>query len=70
MDRMKDRFCLWLSWKLPKRLVKWCAVRVGAHATTGEYGHSIVPEVTFMDALERWVKPGLPPAEANSLKIV
>jgi len=25
-----------------------------AHATTGEYGSTVVPELTAMDALKRW----------------
>lgn len=43
-----------IAWRLPRRLVYWCAIRLGAHATQGEYGHQIVPELKFMDALERW----------------
>jgi hypothetical protein len=32
----------------------WCYVRVGAHATTGRYGDTVVPELSMMDALQRW----------------
>lgn len=39
---------------LPKRIVMWAAVRVGAHATTGEYSNQVVPELYFVDALKRW----------------
>lgn len=55
MEKM-DKFLLWLAHKLPRRLVMWCAVRVGAYATTGKYDTTIVPELTFMDALQRWDK--------------
>lgn len=63
---MKDKLCLWLARRLPRRLVMWCAVLVGAHATSGEYSWQIVPELTFMDALKRWdsrtpVLPWTPP---------
>jgi hypothetical protein len=51
---MKDKFLMWLAFNLPKRLVMWCAVRVGAHATTGQYSETVVPQITFMDALGRW----------------
>ncbi len=51
---MWDRFCMWLAWKLPRRLVKWCALRLMANATTGDHGHHIVSEVTILDALDRW----------------
>lgn len=54
----RERFTEWLAikiaWSLPKRLVMWCAFRVGAHATTGRYGATVVPELTFMDAIDRW----------------
>ncbi len=52
--RIGDKLAMFIAWRLPKRLVMWCAVRVGAHATTGEYGSQIVPELTVMDALQRW----------------
>ena len=47
---------MWLAWKLPKRLVMWAAVRVGAHATQGKYENQVVPDLTFLDALKRWDK--------------
>lgn len=49
-----DAFWMWLAWRLPKPLVKWATVRLGAHATTGAYGHEVVPELRFMEALRRW----------------
>ncbi len=45
---------IFIAWMLPKELVKWCAVRLFAHATVGEYKNTIVPELTAMDALKRW----------------
>lgn len=50
----RDKFAMWLAWKLPRRLVYWCAIRVNAAASQGGYGHEIVPEITMMDALDRW----------------
>lgn len=41
-------------WRLPRRLVYWCAIRVAANATTGPYSSQIVPDLTAMDALKRW----------------
>ena len=49
-----DRFWLWIAYRLPKGLAYWCAIRVGAHATTGEHSNQVVPELNFMDALKRW----------------
>lgn len=49
-----EKVWMWIAWHLPKELVKWCAVRVGANATTGQHGNTVVPSLTFMDALQRW----------------
>lgn len=51
---MKDKICMKVAFLLPKHLVYWCAIRLGAYATQGKYGSQIVPELKFMDALERW----------------
>lgn len=45
---------MWIAWKLPKVLVRWCTIRVIAHATQGKYSHQIVPDLTAMDAVKRW----------------
>lgn len=49
-----DGFYYWLSKKLPKRLVYWCAIRVGCSATRGKYANEEVPALNFMDAINRW----------------
>lgn len=54
LRKMSERFWMWVAWHMPKVLVKWCYVRVGAHATTGKYGKTVVPELSMMDALKRW----------------
>ena len=51
---MKNKLCLWVARLLPNRIVYWCAMRVNAHATTGEYSTQIVPELTAFEAIERW----------------
>lgn len=51
---MKDRIARALAWMLPKRVVKWAYIRVGAHATTGQYSNTVVPDLTMMDGLARW----------------
>ena len=52
--RYRDRFCQWIAWHIPVRIAMWTYVRVGAHATTGKHGNTVVPEITMMDALGRW----------------
>jgi len=51
---MKDKIAMWIAWKLPTRLVYWCAMRVTAYATQGEYSNQIVPDLTAMNALKRY----------------
>lgn len=43
-----------LAWRLPRRLVEWCFVRVVAHATTGPWSGTVVPEIPAVEALRRW----------------
>lgn len=54
--KMKDKIQMAIAWKLPKWLVKWAAVRLIAHATTGKYGSTVVPDLSAMEALNRWLK--------------
>jgi hypothetical protein len=49
-----DAAIRFIVWRLPKRVVMWAYIRVAAHATTGPYGSTVVPELTMMDALRRW----------------
>ncbi len=51
---MKDTFLCWLAYKLPKKLVYFCVIRVFANATTGKYGKQMVSELTFIEAINRW----------------
>lgn len=54
MSTRRTKLVLWFVNLLPRWLVYWCAIRLGAHATTGQYGDTVVPDLRFMDALERW----------------
>lgn len=49
-----ERFWFWLAWKLPRKLVYFCTVRAVASATTGKWSNQVVPELTAMDAIQRW----------------
>jgi hypothetical protein len=50
---MRDKISLWIAQHLPRRLVYWCAVRVGSHGASNPPS-TVVPEMTMMDALQRW----------------
>ena len=49
-----EKFWFWLAWKLPKGLVYWCAIRLMAHATTGEWSNVNMLSLNAIDALKRW----------------
>ncbi len=51
---MRDRIAKWIAWVLPRRVAYWCAIRLAANATQGEHSDQVVPELTAMDALQRW----------------
>ena len=49
-----ENFWMWVAWRLPSNLIKWCAIRLIAHATQEEWSNQEVPSLTAMDALKRW----------------
>lgn len=51
---MKERVWIWIAGLLPRPLVYWASIRLGACVTTGKYGSTVVPELGFMEALKRW----------------
>jgi len=52
--RRKEQAQVAIAWKLPRWLVKWAAIRLMAHATTGRFSDQVVPELSCVDALRRW----------------
>lgn len=52
--KRRDKALMWAAWQLPPQLVMWCYIRVVAYATTGRYRHTVVPDLTAMDAIKRW----------------
>ena len=54
--KLRDELSMKIAWLLPRRLVYWCAIRLGAHATQGPYGSQSVPDLRLTDALKRWEK--------------
>jgi hypothetical protein len=53
---VNEKLQMWIAWRLPRWLVMWATVRLIAHATQGQYGTTVVPELGAMEALERWTK--------------
>jgi hypothetical protein len=54
VNKKLENLLIHIVWKLPERLVMWAAVRVIANATTGKYENQVVPELTALEALNRW----------------
>jgi hypothetical protein len=52
--KLKTKLVMAFVWSLPRGLVYWCFIRIMAYSTTGKYGDTVVPELTGMDALQRW----------------
>ena len=50
----KEKWYMWLAWKMPRTLVMWAAIRLIAHATQGEYSTTSYGDLSAMDALDRW----------------
>lgn len=49
----KEKFYLNLTRLIPRKCLYWIAIRIGAIVTTGKYGKTLVPELTFMEAVKR-----------------
>lgn len=51
---VKDRFWIWVAFRLPRSLVYWASVRLLARATVKEYSGQEVPQLKATEALLRW----------------
>jgi hypothetical protein len=57
LKRRKEQLIVWIVWHLlPKTIVYWATIRAGAYATTGQYSSTTVPEIKFVEVLERYGK--------------
>ncbi len=54
-DRM-EKVWIWIARRLPRGLSYWAAMMILAYATTGKYSKTVAPEITALEALERWRK--------------
>jgi len=56
MNKIKETVRMKIAWALPKWIVYWASIRMIAHATSGDYDDTAVPELTAMDAIDRWFR--------------
>ena len=52
---MKEKFIIWLVWKLPKRIIYWATVRLFAYASS-IYTKADSDEIPYLDAVKVWRK--------------
>ena len=52
--KMMEWLAMKIAWKMPKRIVNWCYIRVGIYATSGEWGDTDISEIGMMEAYGRW----------------
>jgi hypothetical protein len=50
----KQRCAFAVAWALPRWLVRFAAIRLIAHGTTGVWGNTNVTDVRAMTVLKRW----------------
>jgi hypothetical protein len=51
---LRERILICLAWAMPRSLAYWATIRLGAHATTGQYSNQSPCDLKFMDTLQRW----------------
>lgn len=52
--QLPTRFMMWLVYHLPKSVIYYSTIRLVAAVTTGKYSNTIVPELSAMDAIQRY----------------
>jgi hypothetical protein len=52
--KMREGIWFWLAALLPRKLVYCATIRLLAFASQEEFGETVVPELTVMEALKRW----------------
>lgn len=55
-ERFKERTKMVIVWALPDWVIYTAAIRLIAHATTGEHQRTDVNEIRALTALKRWEK--------------
>lgn len=58
--KLKEKVQRKIAWALPRSVAMWAYIRVVAHATTGKWENQVVPELSALEALERWDNENAP----------
>ena len=54
---MTEKFWMWLAWRMPRKLVYFCGIRMWAHATGPKWPTTEAPAITADLTLRRWDQP-------------
>lgn len=54
LHRLGEATAIKVAGALPHSVAKWAFIRVTVHATTGRWSNQVVPDLTAMEALQRW----------------
>ena len=54
LRELREMIAIKIAWALPDQIVMWCAIRLIANATQGEWGEEHPADVSVMQALDRW----------------
>lgn len=57
-DKLRDNLAMWVAWHLPRRVVMWAYVRVGAEVSVTTFREKDVSAMGMMETLDAWGKPG------------
>jgi hypothetical protein len=65
MMQRSDKFWMFLVKFIPRKLKLFCAIHILAYATTGKYGKTVVPELTALEAIDRYFHDKIEKEEYN-----
>lgn len=60
--RFREASAIKAAHLLPHSVAKWAFIRVAVHATVGPWSNQVVPDLTVLDALQRWDEPTTRPS--------
>jgi hypothetical protein len=60
LDRLSwmDRLSRAIAWRLPRRIVYWCGLRMLSWATMDGWSSENVDDVSFIEGIKRWERKG------------
>lgn len=54
INKLKENFWHFIPKLLPRKLIYFSSIHLGAKVTTGKHSNTIVPDLTFLEAIKRF----------------